>query len=193
MAAAVSKAAPASAPPPVPESARPDLAKAKTLMCLCLASLWVGGAGAGAADLTLAFCSDSVVFVAFLVASLVGILVSSVLYCVVWRLLLRCALCGVDSTPKLKKACGPILRKMLLDIAMLEYLGSLILLSLSAVGSLVLMELSMESQPGRIGTIILHAGVLGSAAIAVSLILPATMLKLWRMKPGGAEAADSIV
>ncbi|TVU05884.1 hypothetical protein EJB05_49068 [Eragrostis curvula] len=130
-------------------------------MCLCLASAWVGGAGAGAADLTLAFCADPVVFAAFFVASLGGILVSSVLYCVVWVLLLRAALCGVNSTPKLKKACGPILRKMLLDIAMLDYLGSLILVSLSAIGSLVLMELSMESHPGRIGTIILHAAVLG--------------------------------
>ncbi|KAK3121716.1 hypothetical protein QOZ80_8BG0659540 [Eleusine coracana subsp. coracana] len=192
-AAAVADEKVLSSSPPPGELSGADLAAAKTLMYLCLASAWVGGASAGAAALSLAF-RPAPLFIEFLLASLGADLVSLVFAYAVMLRLLHGALRGVDSRAKFTKSCGPELRRGMIATAMPEYLVAQFLMALNIIGCLLLlMKLSDGSWPGGIVMVIVDVGVVGSAAISCFLVVPGIMLKLWRMKPCGAEAAACIV
>ncbi|TKW10310.1 hypothetical protein SEVIR_6G155000v4 [Setaria viridis] len=196
MTAAASNAALASPPPPGSGPAlvrRPNLAAVKALMFPCLASLWVGGASAAAAAAILAVqpSGEGAPLVDTLMgASLMGILIATLLAKIVFTLLLSAAL--RDAYPVLE-ACGPKLRSMLRDVAWFGYAEALLFVVASLVGCVVVVEVSDGSRVCRIGALIIDVEAVACAAIACFDIIPSRALKLWRVKPSGATADGYIV
>ncbi|CAO2206755.1 unnamed protein product [Urochloa humidicola] len=197
MAPAVADAAAPSRPPPGPGPAlgRRDLAAVKALMLPCLAGLWVGGASAASAAVTHAVHPwgeapvPGLIFV-LLMASFGSILFAALLANVVYLLLLCAAVRDSDS---ILQACGQSLKSLLRDTAWFSYFAALTFDVLSFVGCFVVAVLEVGPRVGRIGTLVIHVGVVISAAISCIDILPSTALKLWRMKPAGVAADGCVV
>uniref|UniRef100_A0A0A8YN02 Uncharacterized protein n=1 Tax=Arundo donax TaxID=35708 RepID=A0A0A8YN02_ARUDO len=211
MAAAAADAARASPLPGTgtgPALARPEVAAAKALTYLSLASLWVGGAGlAVAAFADLAFADRAwgagSPVIDVLKFSTKAILFGGLLAVVVMLLLLRAALLlsatgsSVNMDMGSKKISTASKGSMLRETVVLGWFAALPFVLLSSVSCFVMKRLSPEkgSQTGMVCTVIFDVGVVASMAITCVVTIPSMVVKLWRMKLGGEddEAADSIV
>ncbi|RLM60549.1 hypothetical protein C2845_PM14G14470 [Panicum miliaceum] len=146
----------ATAPRPSPPW-RPDLAAPKALMLLCLASLWVGFAAAGAAAVTVAACGHgeaSPVFRVLAETTVRATVLALLLAPVSMVLVLRAAVCDAGFREDLIRhgqASRASARSMLREAIVRAFIAALAFALLRVIGSLVLMGLSPAkgSRTGR--------------------------------------------
>ncbi|CAO2191445.1 unnamed protein product [Urochloa humidicola] len=197
---------------PAPFRQRTDLAAAKVVGLLFLTSMSAAFAtGAAAAVAAFAACDDDVgddgdactVLVHALGATCTRALLSAALLApIAPALLARAALGDADLREELivalvrhfqssRAPVGTILREPVVR----AFLATFAFMLLSAIGCLVLEGLlpAKGSRVDKIGAMLIVVGQVGSAAIACFIIFPLMVVKLWRMKLGGAVVADSNV
>ncbi|PAN35330.1 hypothetical protein PAHAL_6G199900 [Panicum hallii] len=203
MADAAAAAAAATAAQPAPW--RPDLAAAKALGLLCLASLSVGFAAVGTSSVAIAACDydEACAVRQVLDATAVRALVFAALLAPIAPLLVvRAAVCDAGFREELiisvirhLQAPRVPVRSFLRQDVVRAFLAALAFTLPSIIGCTVLLVLSPAkgSWTGRIGAILAIVGEVGSTAISCFIIFPLMALKLWRMKLGGAALADSNV
>ncbi|CAO2201834.1 unnamed protein product [Urochloa humidicola] len=193
---------------PAPFRRRTDLAAAKVVGLLFLTSMSAAFAtGAAAAVAAFAACDDDgdacTVLVHALGATCTRALISAALLApIAPALLARAALGDADLREELivalvrhfqssRAPVGTILREPVVR----AFLATFAFMLLSAIGCLVLEGLlpAKGSRVDKIGAMLIVVGQVGSAAIACFIIFPLMVVKLWRMKLGGAVVADSNV
>ncbi|PUZ51461.1 hypothetical protein GQ55_6G188900 [Panicum hallii var. hallii] len=187
----------ATAPPPSPPW-RPDLAAAKALMLLCLASLWVGFAAAGAAAVTVAASGHgeaSPVFRVLAETTVKATALALLLAPVSMVLVLRATVCDAGFREELIRhgqASRASARSMLREAIVRAFIAALAFALLRVIGSLVLMGLSPAkgSRTGRVCEMLVVVGQVGSTSSTCFIILPLMALKLWRMKPGAIAGSN---
>nr|TKW10306.1 hypothetical protein SEVIR_6G154700v2 [Setaria viridis] len=204
-AAAVAIAA-AAAADAQPASRRADLVVAKALVLLCLASLSVGFAAAGAVAVTFAACKDGdpcPVLHVLAATCIKALVVAGMLASVAPVLVVRAAMCDAGlredltiSIVRHMQSPRPPMGSILREAVVQAILAALAFILLSGIGCMVVAGLSPAKgsrTDHRIGAMLIVVGQVGSAAISCFIIFPLMGLKLWRMKLGDAAVAESNV
>ncbi|KAJ1268447.1 hypothetical protein BS78_07G136100 [Paspalum vaginatum] len=202
MAAATGARTAAAATAVQPSLARPELASTKAIGLLCLASLWVACAAAGAAAVMLAATDyeTSRAFHALVAISIRAVLSAVLLGLVAPLLFLRALLCdaafreeiirhGQASSSRASAGC------LMYQTQVRMFLAVLAFVLLSAIGSLLLIGLSPAkgSRMGRICAMLVVVGIVGSTVIFCFFSLPLMAWNLWRTKTAGVAVAGSNV
>ncbi|KAL6596213.1 hypothetical protein ACP70R_047577 [Stipagrostis hirtigluma subsp. patula] len=185
-----------------------DLAPAKALLYVGLASAWVAVAGVAAAvSADLAFTSRSwdVVFpVVFPLLSTIAVIFAALFAVVALLLGLRAAtrttalIISMEMEPQ--KISGVSVWNMLCEavVPVVGSLAGLLLAFLGIAGCLMAMMGLLpveESHRLTVARVIVDVGLLGSMAMFGLVVIPSLVLKIWRMNLGaeGDSAASNIV
>ncbi|KAF8772822.1 hypothetical protein HU200_005206 [Digitaria exilis] len=202
-ASATATAAPAQAQP---SQWRPGLAAPKAVGLLCLASLWVGFAAAGAAAVALVAACDydeaCPVLRVLGAATTRALIFAAALALIAPLLVVRAAFCDgrfrlvlVVNLVMYRQAPQVPAGSMLREAVVRAFLAVFVFVLLGVIGCIVLVGLSPAkgSRTGWIGAMLVVVGEVGSMAICCFIIVPLLALKIWRIKLLPVEISGSNV